>query len=89
MKYLGEVSVIIGIKTTRSEQGIPLDQSQYMEKILKKDNYFVCKHVSRYMILVLNYLKTQLKFLDKLSMRASLAVICMSLVVLDPTLNMS
>ena len=43
MKDLGEASVILGIKITRSEQGISLDQSHYVEKILKKYNYFDCK----------------------------------------------
>ena len=43
MKDLGEVSVILGIKITRSEKGISLDQSHYIEKILKKYNYFDCK----------------------------------------------
>ncbi|KAI5388393.1 hypothetical protein KIW84_074186 [Lathyrus oleraceus] len=40
MKYLGEASVTLDIKITRSEQGISLDQSHYVEKILKKYNYF-------------------------------------------------
>ncbi|KAK2362990.1 hypothetical protein QL285_088009 [Trifolium repens] len=43
MKDLGEASVILGIKITRSKDGIYLDQSQYVEKILKKYNYFDCK----------------------------------------------
>ena len=46
MKDLGEVSVILGIKITKSEQGISLDQSQYVKKILKKYNYFDSKPVS-------------------------------------------
>ncbi|GAU26739.1 hypothetical protein TSUD_317370 [Trifolium subterraneum] len=43
MKDLGEASVILGIKFTRSEKGISLDQSHYVEKILKKYGYFDCK----------------------------------------------
>ena len=43
MKDLGEASVILGIKITRSENGISLDQSHYIEKILRKYNYFDCK----------------------------------------------
>ncbi|GAU50608.1 hypothetical protein TSUD_410180 [Trifolium subterraneum] len=43
MKDLGEASVILGIKITRSEKGISLDQSHYVEKILKKYGYFDCK----------------------------------------------
>ena len=46
MKYLGEAIVILGIKITRSEQGISLDKSQYVKKILKKYNYFDSKPVS-------------------------------------------
>jgi hypothetical protein len=46
MKDLGEASVILGIKITRSKDGITLDQSHYVEKILKKYNYFDCKPAS-------------------------------------------
>ncbi|KAL0550085.1 hypothetical protein IC582_014583 [Cucumis melo] len=40
MKDLGEADVILGIKITRTEKRIFLDQSHYIEKILKKYNYF-------------------------------------------------
>ena len=40
IKDLGEAKVILGINITRSEKGISLDQSHYIEKILKKYNYF-------------------------------------------------
>jgi len=43
MKDLGENYVILGNKITRSEQGISLEQSHYVEKILRKYNYFDCK----------------------------------------------
>jgi hypothetical protein len=43
MKDLGEANVILGIKITRSEKGISLDQSHYVEKILKKYGYYDCK----------------------------------------------
>ena len=46
MKDLGEASVILGIYITRSEKGISLDQSHYIEKVLKKYNYFDCKAAS-------------------------------------------
>ena len=46
MKDLGEASVILGIKITRSKEGISLNQSQYIEKILKKYDYFDCKPTS-------------------------------------------
>lgn len=44
MKDLEEVSVILGIKITRYEKRIYFDQSHYVEKILKKYDYFECKH---------------------------------------------
>ena len=40
MKDLRETDLILGIKITRIENGISLDQSHYIEKILKKYNYF-------------------------------------------------
>ena len=40
MKDLEEANVILGIKITRFEKGICLDQSHYIEKVLKKYNYF-------------------------------------------------
>ena len=43
MKDLGDAKVIIGIKITRFEKGISLDQSNYIENFLKKYNYFNCK----------------------------------------------
>ncbi|XP_040867755.1 secreted RxLR effector protein 161-like [Glycine max] len=46
MKDLGEASVILGIKITRSKEGIYLNQSHYIEKILKKYDYFDCKPAS-------------------------------------------
>jgi len=46
MKDIQEDDVILGIKITRSEKGIPLDQSHYIEKILRKYNYFDYKPAS-------------------------------------------
>lgn len=43
MKNLGEASVILGIKITIFEKGTSLDQSHYVEKILKKYNHFDSK----------------------------------------------
>ncbi|KAA0047551.1 hypothetical protein E5676_scaffold909G00030 [Cucumis melo var. makuwa] len=40
---LGEADVILGIKITRTENGISLDQSHYILNILKKYNYFESK----------------------------------------------
>lgn len=46
MKDLGEADVILGIKITRTDNGISLNQSHYVEKILRKYNYFDCKPAS-------------------------------------------
>jgi hypothetical protein len=46
MKDIQEVGVILGIKSTKSKKGIPLDQSHYIQKILRKYNYFDCKSAS-------------------------------------------
>ena len=46
MEDLGETGVILGIKITRSIEEISLDQSHYIEKILKKYDYFDCKPAS-------------------------------------------
>ncbi|TYK08520.1 Retrovirus-related Pol polyprotein from transposon TNT 1-94 [Cucumis melo var. makuwa] len=43
MKDLGEADVILGIKIARTEDEIFLDQTHYVEKILKKYNYFDSK----------------------------------------------
>ena len=43
VKDLGEADVILGIKITRTKKGISLDQSHYIEKIIKKYNYFESK----------------------------------------------
>ncbi|KAA0046167.1 Retrovirus-related Pol polyprotein from transposon TNT 1-94 [Cucumis melo var. makuwa] len=43
MKELGEADVILGIKITGTENGISLDQSHNIEKIVKKYNYFDSK----------------------------------------------
>ena len=43
MKDLGEANVILGIKISGTSNGIFVDQSHYIEKILKKYNYYDCK----------------------------------------------
>ena len=43
MKDLGEADVILVIKIRRIKSRISLDQSHYIEKILKKYNYFDSK----------------------------------------------
>ena len=46
MKDIGEANVILGMKISRTSNGIFVDQSHYIEKILKKYNYFDCKPTS-------------------------------------------
>ena len=46
MKDLGEANVILGMKISRTSNGIFVDQSHYLKKILKKYNYFDCKPAS-------------------------------------------
>ena len=46
MKDLGETNFILGIIKKRTCEGIFLDQSHYVEKILKKYNFHDCKHVA-------------------------------------------
>ena len=45
MKDLGEADVILGIKITRTSYGMSLNQSHYIEKILKKFGQFDCTPV--------------------------------------------
>ena len=45
IKDLGETNFILGMKITKTCDGIYLKQSHYIEKILKKYNYHDCKHV--------------------------------------------
>ncbi|GJW74729.1 zinc finger, CCHC-type containing protein [Tanacetum coccineum] len=46
MKDMGEADVILGIKIKHESNGIAISQSYYIEKILKKFNYFDCTPVS-------------------------------------------
>ena len=46
MKDLGEANVNLGMKISRTSNDIFVDQSHYIEKILKKYNYFDCKSAS-------------------------------------------
>ena len=46
MKVLGEAEVILGIKITRTPNGLNLSQEHYAEKILRKFEHFDCKLVS-------------------------------------------
>lgn len=46
MKDLGETKVILGIKITRTPNGLKLSQEHYVEKILRKFEHFDCKPAS-------------------------------------------
>ena len=46
MKDLGEAEVILGIKTSRTFNGLNLSQEHYIEKILRRFEHFECKPVS-------------------------------------------
>ncbi|GJZ27414.1 zinc finger, CCHC-type containing protein [Tanacetum coccineum] len=46
MKDTGEVDVILGIKIKHESNGIAISPSYYIEKVLKKFNYFDCTPVS-------------------------------------------
>ena len=46
MKDMGEAEVILGIRIKHENKGIAITQSHYIEKVLKKFNYFDCSPVS-------------------------------------------
>ncbi|GJR09338.1 zinc finger, CCHC-type containing protein [Tanacetum coccineum] len=46
MKDMGEADVILGIRIKHESNGITISQSYYIEKVLKKFNYFDCTLVS-------------------------------------------
>ncbi|GJS91287.1 zinc finger, CCHC-type containing protein [Tanacetum coccineum] len=46
MKDMGEADVILGIRIKHKSNGIAISQSHYIEKVLKKFNYFDCTLVS-------------------------------------------
>ena len=46
MKDLGEAEAILGIKITRTPNGLKLSQEHYVEKILRKFEHFDCKPAS-------------------------------------------
>ncbi|GJZ94881.1 zinc finger, CCHC-type containing protein [Tanacetum coccineum] len=46
MKDMGEADVILGIRIKHESNGIAISQSYYIEKVLKKFNYFDCTPVS-------------------------------------------
>ncbi|GKE46370.1 zinc finger, CCHC-type containing protein [Tanacetum coccineum] len=49
MKDMGEADVILGIRIKHESNGIAISQSYYIEKVLKKFNYFDCTPVSTLM----------------------------------------
>ncbi|GKE52728.1 zinc finger, CCHC-type containing protein, partial [Tanacetum coccineum] len=49
IKDMGEADVILGIRIKHENNGITISQSYYIEKVLKKFNYFDCTPVSTLM----------------------------------------
>nr|GEW98156.1 zinc finger, CCHC-type [Tanacetum cinerariifolium] len=49
MKDMGETDVVVGIRINHESNGIAISQSHYIEKVLKKFNYFDCTPVSTLM----------------------------------------
>ncbi|GKC97945.1 zinc finger, CCHC-type containing protein [Tanacetum coccineum] len=49
MKDTGEADVILGIRIKHESNGIAISQSHYIEKVLKKFNYFDCTPISTLM----------------------------------------
>ncbi|GJS85972.1 zinc finger, CCHC-type containing protein, partial [Tanacetum coccineum] len=47
--YIGEADVILGIRIKHESNGITISQSHYIEKVLKKFNYFDCTPVNTLM----------------------------------------
>lgn len=88
MEDLKEAIVILGIKITRIESGISLDQYHYIEKILKKYNYFDCKLACTPYDPSVTLFKNTSEILDKQDMRASLVAFVMLLIALRPILHM-
>nr|GFB14145.1 zinc finger, CCHC-type [Tanacetum cinerariifolium] len=48
-KDMREAGVILGIRIKHESNGIVISQSHYIEKVLKKFNYFDCSRVSTHM----------------------------------------
>ncbi|GJX63551.1 hypothetical protein Tco_0296451 [Tanacetum coccineum] len=46
LKDMGEADIILGIRIKHESNGIEISQSYYIEKVLKKFNYFECTPVS-------------------------------------------
>ncbi|GJU27179.1 zinc finger, CCHC-type containing protein [Tanacetum coccineum] len=49
MKDIGEADIILGMRIKHESNGITISQSHYIEKVLKKFNYFDCNPVSTHM----------------------------------------
>lgn len=75
--------MILGIKITRTECGISLDQSHYIEKILKIFNYFDCKPACAPYDPSVKFSRTLVKVLNKQSMQASLVAFVILMIALS------
>ena len=91
MKDLGEANFILGMKITKTCDGIFLDQSHYVEKILKKYNFHDHKSITTPFdssVHLFPMSNDMMRFLIKRIMLVSLVVYVMLLIVLDLTLHM-
>jgi len=73
MKDLGPVDVILGIKLIKKYDDIVLTQSHYVEKLLKKFNYFDVKLVS---MPYNSYIKLQKKLGEVISSHKYSQIFC-------------
>ena len=91
MKDLGEANFILGMKITKTCDGIFLNQSHYVEKILRKYNFHDHKSVAAPFdssVHLFPMSNDMMRFLIKRIMLVSLVVYVMLLIVLDLTLHM-
>lgn len=88
MNDLGEASVILGIKITRSKLGISLDQLHYVEKILKKYRYFDCKPTSTTYDPSVKLFKNIDESVRQTEYASIIGSLNIPLIILDPTLHM-
>ena len=86
MKDLGEANFILGMKITKTRDGIFLNQSHYVGKILRKYNFHDHKSVATPFDSSVHLFPVT--FLIKRIMLASLVICVMPLIVLYLTLHM-
>ena len=90
MKDLGEANFILGMKITKTCDGIFLDQSHYVEKTLRKYNFHNHKSVATPFDSSVHLfpMNNDDEIFNQKIMLVSLVVCVMLLIVLDLTLHM-